>query len=284
MKLTFVHLYPNVLNLYGDRGNVITLRQRCLWRGIGFETVAVGLGDTYCGDGDLLFIGGDQDREQQVVAADLRERKGGGIRDAVERGIPLLAVCGGYQLLQRVYRPAAGPDLTGLGLFDAETVHPGIQSPRRVGNLAIEWRHGTLVGFENHGGRTYLGPGVAPLGSVLVGSGNNGEDGLEGAVYRNVYGTYMHGSLLPKNPALADHLLALALRIKYGDPVLTSSSSKQPGPSSGSQVEDIASMLPPLDDTLEQRAHDAALRQALAGSRSRRAFVRWPALRSSRAH
>jgi CobQ-like glutamine amidotransferase family enzyme len=246
LSLTFVHLYPTILNLYGDRGNVIALRQRCLWRGIGFNVVALGLGDPYDGCGDLLFIGGDQDREQAIVAKDLRKVKGEAIRDAVERGVPLLAVCGGYQLLQRYYRPAEGPELEGLGIFDAYTVHRGSKVPRCIGNIAVEWERGTLVGFENHGGRTYLGLSAQPLGRVLAGFGNNGEDGSEGAIYRHAYGTYMHGSLLPKNPAFTDHLIELALRRQRSDPSFT---------------------LPPLDDRLEQRAHSAALAKTFAEKR-----------------
>jgi lipid II isoglutaminyl synthase (glutamine-hydrolysing) len=240
MALTLGHLYPEQLNIYGDRGNIITLRQRCAWRGIHLRVVALGAGDVLAPDAyDLLFIGGGQDKEQDEVARDLRETKSAGLWAAIEDGVPLLAVCGGYQLLARSYRPAEGPVLTGIGVFDAETIHRGKRVPRCIGNIAIRWADSTIVGFENHGGRTYLGPGATPLGRVLAGHGNNSEDHGEGAVYRNAYGTYIHGSLLPKNPHLADHLVSLALQRRYG-------------PSVG---------LAPIDDTLEWRAHEAMLRR-----------------------
>ncbi|HEY7984238.1 MAG TPA: hypothetical protein VID73_08720 [Ktedonobacterales bacterium] len=240
MRLTLGHLYPDQLNIYGDRGNIITLRQRCAWRGIALDVVPLELGvalepEAY----DLLFIGGGQDKEQTEVARDLRERKAEGLRAAVEADMPVLAVCGGYQLLARAYKPAEGETLYGAGIFDAETIHRGKQVPRCVGNIAIRWEGATIVGFENHGGRTYLGPGARPLGPVLVGHGNNSEDHQEGAVYRNTYGTYIHGSLLPKNPHVADHLLGLALRRRYG----------------------AAATLAPLEDALEWQAHDAVLRR-----------------------
>lgn len=238
--LTLGHLYPDQLNIYGDRGNIITLRQRCAWRGITLRVVALGLGDVLAPDAyDLLFIGGGQDKEQSEVAHDLRETKSSGLWAAVEDDMPVLAVCGGYQLLARSYRPAEGPSLQGIGIFDAETIHRGKRVPRCIGNIAIRWAESTIVGFENHGGRTYLGAGAAPLGKVLVGHGNNSEDHGEGAIYRHAYGTYIHGSLLPKNPHLADHLLMLALERRYGP----------------------AATLPPLDDTLEWHAHDTMLRR-----------------------
>jgi lipid II isoglutaminyl synthase (glutamine-hydrolysing) len=240
MTLTLGHLYPDQLNIYGDRGNIITLRQRCAWRGIALRVVSLELGDALESEAyDLLFIGGGQDKEQTEVARDLRERKAEGLRTAVEADMPVLAVCGGYQLLQRAYRPAEGPTLEGVGIFDAETIHRGKQVARCVGNIAIRWEGATIVGFENHGGRTYLGPGVRPLGQVLAGHGNNSEDHQEGAIYRNTYGTYIHGSLLPKNPHVADHLLGLALRRRCGP----------------------AATLAPLDDALEWQAHEAMLRR-----------------------
>jgi CobQ-like glutamine amidotransferase family enzyme len=248
--LTLGHLYPEQLNIYGDRGNIITLHQRCAWRGIELRVVALGLGDVLAPDAyDLLFIGGGQDKEQEEVARDLRETKAAGLWAAIEDDRPVLAVCGGYQLLARSYRPAAGPALRGLGVFDAETIHRGAGVPRCVGNIAVAWAGSTVVGFENHGGRTYLGAGAAPLGRVLAGRGNNGEDGTEGAVYRHAYGTYIHGSLLPKNPHLADHLLALALRRRDG-----------PGAD-----------LPPLDDALEWEAHETMLRRLGVAPPARRA-------------
>jgi CobQ-like glutamine amidotransferase family enzyme len=239
--LTLVHLYPTLLNLYGDRGNIIVLKQRCAWRGIELRVHEIGPGERFAeGPVDLLFMGGDQDREQAVVVDDLRRNQAGTIRRAVADGVPFLAVCGSFQLLQKYYRPAEGPDLEGLGIFDAYTVHPGHNVPRCVGNIVVEWEHGTIVGFENHGGRTYLEGDTRPLGRVVSGFGNNGRDGFEGARVANVFGTYVHGSLLPKNPAFADALLALALERRYP-----------------------AFELTPLDDTLESQAHAAAVARAI---------------------
>ena len=217
LTLTLGHLYPNQLNLYGDRGNIMTLKHRCQARGIQFRVVELGLGDALAPDEyDMLFIGGGQDREQAPVAEDLHEMKGIGLWAAIEDDMPVLAVCGGYQLLAHYYRPAEGPDMRGLGVFDAWTIHKGVNVPRCIGDIAISWGGSTLVGFENHGGRTYLGT-AKPLGKVLKGYGNNAEDQTEGATYRNAFGTYMHGSLLPKNPHFADHLITLALKRKYGE-------------------------------------------------------------------
>lgn len=239
-QLTIVHLYPTLLNLYGDRGNIITLRQRCSWRGIDLHVVEVGLGEPFPDEPvDLLFMGGDQDREQEVVAEDLRQNQATPIRRAVESGTPFLAVCGSFQLLQKYYHPAVGPDLQGIGIFDAYTVHPGPDVPRCVGNIVVEWDGTTIVGFENHGGRTYLEGDTKPLGRVLSGFGNNGEDGFEGARVANVFGTYVHGSLLPKNPAFADYLLDLALQRRYPGYVLSR-----------------------IDDSLEDAAHAAAVARA----------------------
>lgn len=238
MELRLAHLYPDLMNIYGDRGNVIALRWRCERRGIAFRVTPLGLGERFDpGACDLVLIGGAQDSEQRRVAQDLRDVKGGALRDAIEEGLPALAVCGGYQLLQRFYRAASGEELVGLGVFDAYTAHPGPGARRLIGNVAARWEGGTLVGFENHGGRTQLGPGARPLATVLRGHGNNGRDRTEGAVYRNAYGTYLHGALLPKNPAFADHLLRLALERRYGQVALA-----------------------PLDDRVELRAHEAALR------------------------
>jgi CobQ-like glutamine amidotransferase family enzyme len=231
------HLYPDQLNLYGDRGNILTLQRRCRLRGIDLHVVGLGVGDALAPDEyDMLFIGGGQDKEQAPVAEDLYEMKGIGLWAAAEDDMPVLAVCGGYQLLAHYYRPASGPDMRGLGIFDAWTIHKGAHVARCIGNIAIAWNGGTLVGFENHGGRTYLGT-AKPLGKVLKGHGNNSEDRTEGAVYRNAYGTYLHGSLLPKNPRFADHLISLALRRSYG------------------LNEEELNAVFPLDDTLEWEAH-----------------------------
>jgi CobQ-like glutamine amidotransferase family enzyme len=216
ITLTLGHLYPDQLNLYGDRGNILTLRQRCHWRGIDLRVVELGIGDALDPDAyDLLFIGGGQDRDQAPVAQDLYETKSIGLWAAIEDDMPVLAVCGGYQLLAHYYRPATGPDLKGLGVFDAWTVHRGARAPRCIGDVALNWNGQTLVGFENHGGQTYLGT-AQPLGKVLKGFGNNAQDGTEGATYRNAFGTYLHGSLLPKNPHFADYLIELALKRSYG--------------------------------------------------------------------
>ncbi|MCS6800360.1 MAG: glutamine amidotransferase [Chloroflexota bacterium] len=242
--MTFVlrigHLYPDVMNLYGDRGNVLALAQRARWRGFGVEIIPISLGDPFRPDAvDLLFAGGDQDREQRRVAADLAGRKGEAIRAAIEEGLPALVVCGSYQLFGERYQPAAGPELRGLAVFDAVTIHPGATVVRCVGNIVVDWEGSLLVGFENHGGRTYLGPRAAPLGRVVVGYGNNGEDGTEGARYKNAFGTYLHGALLPKNPMLADTLLSLALQRRGEDPALA-----------------------PLDERVEEAARRVAIARA----------------------
>ncbi|HEX6552411.1 MAG TPA: hypothetical protein VF026_06600 [Ktedonobacteraceae bacterium] len=267
LVLTLGHLYPDQLNLYGDRGNIIVLRQRCQQRGIELRVVSLGVGDALAPDEyDMLFIGGGQDREQAPVAQDLHETKGIGLWAAIEDDMPVLAVCGGYQLLAHYYRPASGPDMRGLGVFDAWTIHKGPRVARCIGDIAISWNGSTLVGFENHGGRTYLGT-AQPLGKVLKGYGNNAEDATEGAIYRNAYGTYMHGSLLPKNPHFADHLIGLALQRKYGKNAWDNSHIDETGewtdgvPSSESLeiTDDPPVVLTPLDDRLEWEAHASLL-------------------------
>ncbi|MBM2826446.1 MAG: glutamine amidotransferase [Dehalococcoidia bacterium] len=240
MILNIAHLYAREMNLYGDRGNIICLTERCRRRGIEAQVREVNLGEPLNPEAyDLIFMGGGQDKEQRQVAQDLQAVKGEALKEAVENGVVALAVCGGYQLMGLYYRPAEGPELPGLGIFDAWTVHPGIRSPRCIGNLVARWQGGPLVGFENHGGRTYLGDGVSPLATVVHGHGNNSEDGTEGAVYKNAFGTYLHGSFLPKNPHFADHLIYLALARKYPDVSLA-----------------------PLDDAYEWEAHEAAVRLA----------------------
>jgi len=244
VRLRIGHLYPDLLNLYGDRGNLMTLARRAEWRGIAVEVTEVRLGDPLRPEAaDLFFIGGGEDRQQVLAAADLGAGKGSALRDAVEEGAVLLAVCGGYQLMGHAYLPAEGGPLPGIGLLDLETRHPGKRHRRLIGNIIIRWdaesgAARTLVGFENHGGRTVLGPGARPLGQVERGWGNNGEDRTEGAVYREAHGTYLHGPFLPKNPWFADHLIAAALRRTHGDVTLA-----------------------PLDDRLERDAHLAAIRR-----------------------
>jgi CobQ-like glutamine amidotransferase family enzyme len=269
LTLTLGHLYPDQLNLYGDRGNILTFQRRCQLRGIELRVVGLGVGDALAPDEyDLLFIGGGQDKEQAPVSQDLHELKGIGLWAAIEDDMPVLAVCGGFQLLAHYYRPAEGPDMRGLGVFDAWTEHKGSQVTRCVGDIAIRWQNQTLVGFENHGGRTYLGTAL-PLGKVLKGNGNNAEDHTEGAIYRNAYGTYLHGSLLPKNPHFADHLIELALQRKYAyqsieEPQLSNGTHAISPSEHGSSVLELPKMnlsplLAPLDDTLEWEAHAAIL-------------------------
>jgi lipid II isoglutaminyl synthase (glutamine-hydrolysing) len=241
-------LYPDLMNIYADRGNLLLLERRCAWREIGFELSASGLGDALDPEGaDLYYIGGGQDRDQRLCAFDLADVKRGALHAAAARGAVILAVCGGYQLLGHSYELGT-ESLPGIGLVDLRTVRAPEGSPRLIGNVAIEidpdpldpdpdaGRPRVLAGFENHGGRTHLGAGATPLGRVLAGHGNNGEDGYEGIRQRNVIGTYLHGPLLPKNAWFADRLIATAL------------GRTQP--------------LEPLDDTLEAAAHAQARRAA----------------------
>jgi CobQ-like glutamine amidotransferase family enzyme len=240
MKLRLAHLYPKLMNIYGDRGNIIALHRRCEARGIEFEVTELELGDPFDAAAyEMVFIGGAQDVEQRRVADDFRNVKGPALKEAVEDGLVLLAVCGGYQLAGHFYRGADGDELPGAGILDLHTEHPGPQGKRFIGNVVVDWNSTTLVGFENHGGRTRLGTGAKPLGRVVTGHGNC-DDGWEGAVYRNTFGTYLHGALLPKNPRFGDHLLTLALRRRYGP--------------------DLA--LGPLNDMVEDEAHSEALRLA----------------------
>ena len=202
MKLTLVHLYHDLMNVYGDRGNIITLEQRCAWRGIELEVRGCTLGEEFDpGETDLIFFGGGQDREQTLVAQDLIDRKGAAVKAAVDAGAALLAVCGGFQLLGHRFRLGNGDELPGVGLFDAETL---AGHRRFIGNVVIscDWApdQPTLVGFENHSGRTYLGPSARPLGRVIQGFGNNGEDRREGAIYRNAYGCYLTARCSRRTP------------------------------------------------------------------------------------
>jgi lipid II isoglutaminyl synthase (glutamine-hydrolysing) len=208
-------LYPELMNIYADRGNIAVLRARCEWRGIGFQLAASSLRDPLDPDAhDLFYMGGGQDRDQAAVAQDMVDTKWTALHAAAGRGAVVLAVCGGYQLLGESYI-VDGVQLPGVDLVDLRTVRE--QGPRLIGNCAIEADLGTgprvIAGFENHGGRTYLGEGEKPLGRVLAGHGNNGRDGFEGVHRGNVIGTYLHGPLLPKNIWLADRLIELALNI-----------------------------------------------------------------------
>jgi lipid II isoglutaminyl synthase (glutamine-hydrolysing) len=229
-------LYPDLLNIYADRGNLLLLERRCAWRGIGFELRGIGLGEPLDPDAhDLLYIGGGQDRDQALCARDMVETKRDALHVAADRGAVVFAVCGGYQLLGHGYA-MGGERLPGVGLVDLETVRE--EGPRLIGNVAIELDDGQLLaGFENHGGRTQLGAGARPLGRVLKGHGNDGRSGYEGVRggrHGTVVGTYLHGPLLPKNAHFADWLTSTALGIE----------------------------LAPLDDALEAAAHAAARRAA----------------------
>ena len=243
--LRLLALYPEQMNIYADRGNILFLQRRTEWRGIDFEYAAAGPGDGFDPAAhDLIYIGGGQDRDQVLVAEDMLRTKRDAIASAVEDGAALLAVCGGYQLLGHRYQ-LGDQSITGLGIADLETVRePG---PRLIGNVSIEVDLGqgprVLAGFENHGGRTHLGSSAEPLGRVLHGHGNNGRDGYEGVQRASMIGTYLHGPLLPKNAWLADRLIALAI-----------------GRRTGSEPE-----LEPLGDELETSAHESALRAASSG-------------------
>ena len=245
LTLRVAHLYPDVMNIYGDRGNVIALRYRCEARGIGFELREVNVGDPFNpAEFDLVLIGGGQDREQRRIADDLVAR-GPALKAAIDDGLAALAVCGGFQLFGHRYVDQEGGIIPGIGVFDIETRHPGPVADRCIGDVVLATEAGQVVGFENHGGRTYLAPGQAAFGTVQRGFGNNSEDGQEGARYKNAFGTYLHGSLLPKNPALADELIRLALERRYGEVI----------------------ELDPLDDVPESAAHAVAV--GVAGRRSR---------------
>ncbi len=214
MDLRLCHLYPDLMCVYGDRGNVITLAQRARWRGIDVEVRELHEGDTLDPAwADFYLFGGGQDLGQDVVSRDLQGTNGRALESAIASGAAVLSVCGGYQLLGREYVPADGPSIPGLGVLDVTTRAGKV---RFVGNLLAEAPHGTLIGFENHSGYTYLGPAARALARVVVGHGNNGEDKTEGAVQGHIVGTYCHGSVLPKNPWLADLLLTWALERRHG--------------------------------------------------------------------
>ncbi len=247
-ELTLCHLYPDLMNLYGDRGNIIALSKRCQWRGIDVNIVPVSLGDSFDYENyDIIFMGGGQDYEQSIIQEDLMKGKRQRIIEAVEAGRVFLGICGGLQLLGKYYRTHTGSEIECIGALNLWT-HGS--DTRLIGNLVYEVeflkddrQSGYIIGFENHSGKTYLGEGVKPLGKVIKGFGNNSEDGFEGAVYRNTFCSYSHGSLLPKNPALTDHLLKLALLNKYPD----------------------FQGLDPLENETENIARKALLKRFLAG-------------------
>jgi CobQ-like glutamine amidotransferase family enzyme len=226
--LTITHLYPVEMNIYGDRGNVVTLCKRMEWRGIKPVVLEVGVGDPMSlAETDILFSGGGQDRGQVAVGSDLQSR-GDALIEAAEDGMAMLVVCGTYQLFGRRFHTLEGHDIPGIGLFKADTIG---STDRLIGNVTVSTPWGDMVGFENHSGQTRLDPGQTPLGAVVKGNGNNAEDKVEGAAYNNVFGTYLHGPVLPRNPAFADHLILSAMRRRYG-----------------------VERLEPLDDTLELAA------------------------------
>ena len=217
LKISIAHLYPKLLNLYGDLGNIITLVKRCEWRGISVEVEQIDVGDKIS-EHDLYFIGGGQDKQQQDVASELYKNKEF-LTSERDRGAVFLGICGGYQLFGHYYQPFEGEKLLGISLMDAYTV---AGKKRFIGNVTVETDFltpKTLVGFENHSGLTYLQGDTKPLGKVIVGNGNNGEDKTAGGRYKNVFGTYLHGSLLPKNPHFADYLIELALEKRYGEKI-----------------------------------------------------------------
>jgi len=241
MKFTIGWFYSDLMNIYGDRGNILTLLRRAQWRGLDASVVELQRGPARnMDDVDVFFFGGGQDREQALIYDDLREHKQDQLQQAVKNGAQILAVCGGYQLLGHYYQTAEGERYDGIGLLDV-TTRAG--KKRFIGDVVVQTSiegltPSTLVGFENHSGRTFLGPNARPLGKVVTGKGNNGSDKTEGTVQGGIIGTYLHGSLLPKNPHLADHLIAQALR-RRGDGALA-----------------------PLDDSQEFAAHDWILQRS----------------------
>ncbi len=217
LKISIAHLYPKLLNLYGDLGNIITLTKRCQWRGIEVEFEQINIGDSIKNH-DLYFIGGGQDKQQEEVASELYSNRAE-LLSQRDDGAVFLGICGGYQLFGHYYQPHDKDKLNGISLMDAYTV---AGKKRFIGNVTVETdflNPKTLVGFENHSGLTYLQGNTKPLGKVIVGSGNNSKDGFEGGRFKNVFGTYLHGSLLPKNPHFADYLISLALEKRYGEKI-----------------------------------------------------------------
>lgn len=248
MELKIAWLYPDLMSTYGDRGNIICLVKRCEWRGIEAKAREIILESSpqKLKECDLIFMGGAQDRQQKIASDDLHKNKGPVLKEMIEEGIPGLFVCAAYQFLGHYYRPAEGEDILGLGIFDLYTRHFGKDKPRCIGNVVAQLEDSLsisnnrmIVGFENHGGRTYLGKNVKPLAKIIRGFGNNGEDGTEGAVYKNALGSYFHGPILPKNPHLADYLIKVALCKKYQKEI----------------------KLSPLDDTLEWETHKKVLQK-----------------------
>lgn len=242
-------LYPELMNTYGDRGNIICLTKRCEWRNIDVEAkhLDIGFNHKLLATCDLLFMGGAQDRQQKIVMEDLKGAKVKSLINAIEDGKVGLYICGAYQFLGKYYKEADGTIINGLGVLDLYTESPGEKTKRLIGNIIVKPNLSSLnfhlstslVGFENHGGRTYLGKNIKPFGKVISGFGNNRADKTEGAIYKNSFGTYLHGPILPKNPHFADLLIKLALEKKYGFPI----------------------NLSPLNDSLEYQAHKAVVQR-----------------------
>lgn len=216
MRLKVTWMYPDLMSTYGDRGNIQVLIRRGEWRDIEMVVTRHMLesDSSTLVDSDIILMGGAQDRQQKLVSDNL-QKKAKTLKKLVDSGIPGLFICGAYQFLGNYYRTSDGTTIPGLEIFDLHTIHPGDQAKRIIGNIVTKWGNKTLVGFENHGGRTYLGKTTEPFGIVTKGGGNNGEDGTEGVFYKNSIGTYLHGPILPKNPDLADWILATALKVKY---------------------------------------------------------------------
>ena len=246
-ELKIAWLYPDLMSTYGDRGNVIILQKRCQFRGIevNIENITLETPLSKLKSCSLVFMGGAQDRQQKIVSLDFLKKKSYAVSEMINIGIPALFVCAAYQFAGHYYRPYQGDDIPGAGIFDLITEHQGNQAKRLTGNVAAELVNPsglngkTIVGFENHGGRTKLGAKTKPLAKVLKGYGNNGSDGYEGAVYKNAIGSYFHGPILPNNPHLADWLIAKALEVKYKE----------------------KAYLKPLDDALENQAHNFMLKK-----------------------
>ncbi len=230
------------MDTYGDMGNIIAIQKRCQWRGIEVKVSNISLGgplSTSESPFDFYFFGGGQDKAQEIVGLDL-QKKAKDLKKEIEAGAVLLSICGGYQLLQNYFKTLDGFEIKGIGIFDAYTKG---STQRMIGNLLIEASFqlpetNNLIGFENHSGKTYLSANLQPLGSVVKGFGNNGEDKTEGAVYKNAFGCYLHGSLLPKNPHFADFLISKALQRRYGKVKLE-----------------------PQDDSIEWQAHQSAIKE-----------------------
>ncbi len=248
-------LYPDLMSTYGDRGNILVLQKRSEWRGIDVKILPItpDTTDQELSTINLLFGGGAQDREQEIVMRDLKGKKANSIINLIEQNAPSLFVCGSPQLMGKYYEPSEGKRIEGVGIFDIETTHPGPQESRLIGNVVakVNWENlnsqlstfnspfSYIVGFENHGGRTTLGKTAKPFATVIKGNGNNGIDRTEGVVYKNAIGCYFHGPLLPKNPHIADFLIQKALEVKYSKPI----------------------ELTPLDDTIEKKAHNSIVKK-----------------------